>query len=239
MVLVYTIGISGPSCSGKTTLTRILQKILKNSVVIYQDDFFKPDDKIPIDPETKLANWDCPDALDTDGLVALIQYARNHDGQLPKDYRSNEINNVHDGSNQVSPEILKTFESALEKVNTRDSHFVLVDGFMLYWDTALCAELDARIFTTASYDILKHRRENRQGYNTAEGYWVDPPGYFDAIVWPQFVHWNKHLFVGKDHSEVDHKVVEDVLVIDTDEYSIKDSARMIVNKLVETFESSC
>ncbi|KAL0079207.1 P-loop containing nucleoside triphosphate hydrolase protein, partial [Phycomyces blakesleeanus] len=228
----------GPSCSGKTTLTRILQKILKNSVVIYQDDFFKSDDEIPIDPETNLSNWDCPDALDSDGLVALIQHARNHQGQLPKDYHSNEVSNVHDGSNQVSSKTFESLENALKELNSQDCYFVLVDGFMLYWDTALCAELDARIFITASYDTLKYRRENRQGYNTAEGYWADPPGYFDAIVWPQFVRWNKHLFVGEDHSEVDHKVVDNVLVIDTDIYSIETTAKMVVNKLGKTFESS-
>jgi nicotinamide/nicotinate riboside kinase len=26
-----------------------------------------------------------------------------------------------------------------------------------------------------------------------QGYWVDPPGYFDQIVWPQFALWNGHL----------------------------------------------
>jgi nicotinamide/nicotinate riboside kinase len=25
------------------------------------------------------------------------------------------------------------------------------------------------------------------------GYWVDPPGYFDQIVYPQYLLWNGHI----------------------------------------------
>jgi hypothetical protein len=29
------------------------------------------------------------------------------------------------------------------------------------------------------------RREARTGYTTIEGWWADPPGYVDKIVWPK------------------------------------------------------
>jgi nicotinamide/nicotinate riboside kinase len=32
----------------------------------------------------------------------------------------------------------------------------------------------------------KQRRESRTGYVTIEGFWADPPGYFDKIVWPNY-----------------------------------------------------
>ncbi|CAO3654133.1 unnamed protein product [Mucor hiemalis] len=63
MVKVYTIGVGGPSCSGKTTLTRILRQILKRTVVIYQDNYYKPEVDVPIDEKTQLANWNCPESL--------------------------------------------------------------------------------------------------------------------------------------------------------------------------------
>ncbi|KAI8372857.1 P-loop containing nucleoside triphosphate hydrolase protein [Radiomyces spectabilis] len=234
MARVHTIGISGPSCSGKTTITRILQKILKRSVVIYQDDFFKPDSQIPIDEETQLANWDCPDALNFQALADTIQYARQHEGQLPPGYKSNEVNNTHDGSNLLPKDALNRLLRQLDV--EQDDIFIIVDGFMLYWDADVTSVLDCRIFMTASYETLKNRREGRKGYATIEGYWEDPPGFFDKIVWPQFVKWNKHLFAGQDHSEIDHKAVDNVLSVNTDEISIEDMAVKVIQKLHETME---
>jgi nicotinamide/nicotinate riboside kinase len=37
------VGISGASCSGKTTLARLLRDIFPNSFVIHEDDFYKPE----------------------------------------------------------------------------------------------------------------------------------------------------------------------------------------------------
>lgn len=69
---------------------------------------------------------------------------------------------------------------------------------------------------------------------SALGYWQDPPGYFDAIVWPEYVKWNKHLL---DKDENIHDAVENVLVLDTTKESIEKSATRTVQKLLETFRS--
>ncbi|ORY92287.1 hypothetical protein BCR43DRAFT_532698 [Syncephalastrum racemosum] len=200
MVKVRAIGISGPSCAGKTL-----------------------DRDIPIDPKTQLANWDCPDALDFKKLKKTIQYVRQH-AQLPEGSRSNEEKNTHDGSRHFGSTAATSLAKILKNLNDEDTVFLIVDGFMLYWDQDIYTDLDSKIFITASYDTLKYRRENRQGYSTAEGYWVDPPGYFDQIVWPEYVRWNKHLFEGKGHSEIEHSAVAGVLVLDTDKHSIEQTA---------------
>ncbi|KAI9263316.1 P-loop containing nucleoside triphosphate hydrolase protein [Phascolomyces articulosus] len=231
---VCTIGISGASCSGKTTVTRILRRLLKHSVVIYQDDFFKLDSEIPIDPETQLANWDCPEAVDFHRLDETIQYVVNNK-QLPEKYRSNEVNNTHDGSTLISDVALERLKESIAPLKQDDTLYLIVDGFMLYWDRDLCTHLDCKVFINASYETLKHRRESRQGYVTTEGYWIDPPGYFDKIVWPEYIKCNKHLFLGEDHSEIEHEAVQGVLVLDTDKYSIEETANAVVNKLVNTF----
>ncbi|KAI9498747.1 hypothetical protein BDB00DRAFT_783852 [Zychaea mexicana] len=190
--------------------------------------------EIPIDPETKLDNWDCPDAVDFCRLDDTVQHVLEHK-QLPEKYRSNEDNNTHDGSATLSKEALERLEAAIAAINQDDTLFLIVDGFMLFWDERLCAHLDCKVFITASYDTLKQRRESRQGYVTTEGYWKDPPGYFDTIVWPQYIKWNKHLFVGEEHSEIEHKAVQHVLVLDTDKHSIEETANAVVEKLVTTF----
>jgi len=38
--------------------------------------------------------------------------------------------------------------------------------------------------------IYVNKRRSKRGYVTTEGYWTDPPEYFDTIVWPYFVKYN-------------------------------------------------
>ncbi|KAI8380178.1 P-loop containing nucleoside triphosphate hydrolase protein [Blakeslea trispora] len=184
MVKVVTVGIGGPSCSGKTTATRILRQILTHSVVVYQDDFYKPEEEVPLHPETQYGNWDCPESVDFDRFAAMIEHVCSHQGCLPKGYDSNEENNTHDGSSLVSEATLASIRNLLAPF-IEDYVFVFVDGFMLYYDDKVANQLDLKFQFTSSYEILKARRDKRQGYHTMEGYWVDPPGYFDKVVWPE------------------------------------------------------
>ncbi len=83
---------------------------------------------------------------------------------------------------------------------------VILDGFLLYSDAvaALRDQLDVRLFLHVDYNIAKARREARSGYVTRSGnagddgtgFWVDPPGYFDAVVWPNYV--RQHAFLYED-----------------------------------------
>lgn len=50
------------------------------------------------------------------------------------------------------------------------------------------------VLTNHSYATVKLRRETRSGYVTLEGFWEDPPGYVDKIVWPNYVQDHKFLF---------------------------------------------
>jgi len=65
---------------------------------------------------------------------------------------------------------------------------------MLYHDPDIIKLFDVKIFLRASYKTLKHRRENRAGYQTQETFWVDPPGYFEKLVYPGYARSHKHLF---------------------------------------------
>lgn len=68
--------------------------------------------------------------------------------------------------------------------------------------------LDLKIFLRASYAKAKARREARDGYVTLEGFWADPPGYVDQIVWPNYVESHAWLF---EDGDVEGRFRRDVL----------------------------
>lgn len=90
-------------------------------------------------------------------------------------------------------------------------NLILIDGFILYHaeedvespdHPKLISLFDLRLFLRVPYAVAKQRREARKGYVTTDGYWEDPKGYFDGIVWPNYVRYHRHLFV---HGDVEAK----------------------------------
>lgn len=188
------IGISGPSSSGKTTVAKNLMQLL-GCKILHQDDFYLPDDQIPIDPVTKEQNWDHPDAIDFEKFKRHIRAIKSGDVLLDE-----KVDNLEpDISLKLLPtqiEILKTKEE-INYILTRVS-IVLVDGFMLFHDPDLSALFDLKLFYYSDHDCLKTRRSKRKGYSTVAGFWVDPPNYFDDYVWPAYVKFHRHLFQNND-----------------------------------------
>ncbi|KAG0204460.1 ribosylnicotinamide kinase [Mortierella sp. GBA30] len=193
---IITIGLSGPSSGGKTTVSRYLKSILPNSTIVHQDDFYRPEAHIPLDPKTGLANWDCPEAIDFKSLIMTLEHVREH-GQFPEGFDSLEEKNPV-GSNekstpipqQVLDELKEEIMGQIPEKEKASTKFVILDGFILYVDEVLRRTLDVKFFLTAPYEVLKERRESRKGYATLEGYWEDPPGYFDDVVWPNYLVYN-------------------------------------------------
>lgn len=74
------------------------------------------------------------------------------------------------------------------------------DGFLLFSEAtrATMEQLDVRLFLRVSHAKATQRRQARDGYVTLEGFWQDPPGYVDKIVWPNYVEEHKWLFDGGD-----------------------------------------
>lgn len=60
------------------------------------------------------------------------------------------------------------------------------------------AKMDIKLFLRVSYAKAKARREARSGYVTLEGFWEDPPGYVDKIVWPNYVEDHRWMFENGD-----------------------------------------
>jgi nicotinamide/nicotinate riboside kinase len=88
----------------------------------------------------------------------------------------------------------------------------ILDGFLLYPDSmsALQPHLDIKLFLRTTAAKALSRRAARSGYVTLEGFWEDPPGYVEKIVWPNYV--RDHVFLFKDgdvEGEVDGGVAKE------------------------------
>lgn len=205
------VGIGGPSSSGKTTVAKALHLLFSKSTLIHLDDFYFPDDKIPYDAKAGTQNWDSADAIDWDSFRAYIAKVRETNGaMLPMETLEVE------SELKLPPHEVHELKKHADAIVASGHHLVFVDGFMLYHDNTILELFDVKLFFHAPYQVLKDRREARKGYNTVAGFWVDPPGYFDKIVWPEYMRSHKDLFVDGD--------VEGVLTKESRELGLTDVA---------------
>ncbi|XP_076288369.1 nicotinamide riboside kinase [Lasioglossum baleicum] len=126
------LGISGATCSGKTSLVNRLHKELKNSVLICQDNYFLPadDPRHTYIPELNHMNWEIINSLDMDKM------------------RSDVLNLI------TSPEESKS-------TNTNDKKILILDGFLLFTCKVISKLCNKKYFLTLTKDQCWERRKDR------------------------------------------------------------------------------
>jgi nicotinamide/nicotinate riboside kinase len=198
------LAISGPSCSGKTTLARLLRTALApDAIIVHEDDFFLSDATVPVVTAAdgrQLHDWDCLEAVDVSGLEVALRTVRAT-GRLPDGLVSQEELNA------TGPVPVDAAVVAAKAAELRDAvvaaaaggervRFAIVEGFLLYAEDmkSVWELFDVRLLLASDYEQVKSRREARKGYVTLEGFWEDPPGYVDAIVWPNYIKYHGMLY---------------------------------------------
>ena len=160
-------------------------------------------------PEREVQDWDCVESLDLPLFETTLQHIKSH-GRLPPDLFSKEDQNEV-GPTTVPQSLVddqhKKIQSWLESLSTDELpeggeiRMCLLDGFLLYPNKSiggpgyentprlhtLSQVLDLKLFVPCSRAQTIERRTKRTGYVTLEGFWEDPPGYVEDVVWPNFM----------------------------------------------------
>jgi nicotinamide/nicotinate riboside kinase len=180
------VGISGPSSSGKTTLSRLLRDIFPPSklFILHLDDFYLTDAEIPV--RNGIQDWDCLESLNLVQLQQALEHIKQH-GTSPDWLESKEDQNsvgehgVAEGDLQrLREKVAVWFDGNQEWDGKR---ICIVDGFLLFSEDLKDIRIlfDIKLFLRTSYETAKKRREARSGYVTLEGFWEDPPGYVKCL----------------------------------------------------------
>nr|BAA21404.1 HYPOTHETICAL 27.7 KD PROTEIN IN CPT1-SPC98 INTERGENIC REGION [Schizosaccharomyces pombe] len=139
----------------------------------------------------------------------------------------------------VAPEALIEYADIIKEfkapaIPTLEQHLVFVDGFMMYVNEDLINAFDIRLMLVTDFDTLKRRREARTGYITLEGFWQDPPHYFENYVWPGYVHGHSHLFVNGD---VTGKLLDKRIQLSpSSKMSVRDNVQWAINSILNALQ---
>jgi uridine kinase len=142
--LPLVIGIAGPSGSGKTTLAQgILTQVGAERIAFLPHDaYYRNQDQMPYE-ERLLVNYDHPDSLETELLIAhILALKAGQPVALP----------VYD---------FKAYTRSVESRRVEPRTIILVEGILIFTDPQLRKLFDARIFVDADPDICFIRRLQR------------------------------------------------------------------------------
>ncbi|KAI0804947.1 nicotinamide riboside kinase 1 [Xylaria sp. FL0064] len=215
------VGISGASSSGKTTLARLLRDVFPHTFILHEDDFYRPENELPT--KDGLLDWDCAESINFDDMARALEHICA-EGTFPPFVDSIEDQNTV-GKCTVPESSISAAKSRVEAWASpgQPGHAIfsspgnlrlcILDGFLLFGPDPPLRRitdelLDVKLFLTVSRARATARREARDGYVTLEGFWTDPPGYVDKIVWPNYAASHAWLF---EDGDVEKRLKGDVL----------------------------
>ncbi len=138
------LGIAGGTGSGKTTVARKIQEFLPpgSSVILDHDSYYRDRSDLPFEERERL-NYDHPESLDNELLVAAIDQLRaGHTIQKP----------VYD---------FATHTRLARTVEVKPAPIVIVEGILILVDEALRSRLDIKLFVDTDADLRVFRRIRR------------------------------------------------------------------------------
>ena len=137
-----TVGISGGSASGKTTLTAALEEELKefSPVILHQDYYFRDWSEYPPEEREKVITANHPDAVQWEVLLGHIR-------QL-----------IARQPIETPPEGTRAFVRGDAPTTVPPSDLIIVEGHLILWDATLRDLMDVKLFV----DVEPHERVLRR-----------------------------------------------------------------------------
>ena len=137
-----TVGISGGSASGKTTLATTLAAHLKefSPVILHQDYYFRDWSEYPLEEREKVITANHPDAVRWE---ALLGHIRQLIARQPI---------------ETPPEGTRAFARGDAPATIQPSDLIIVEGHLILWDAALRDLMDVKLFV----DVEPHERVLRR-----------------------------------------------------------------------------
>lgn len=151
------IGISGGSCSGKTTLgMRLREEFLDKALLLPFDSYM--DDRVDI---KKISSFEEPELYDFRRFVAdLSTLRRGASIEL--------VYNAHD------------VQGSLETLLIPPKPIIICEGFLIFHDLEARNMVEHRYFIDVPDSVLSSRRQQRRELNN---YWNEPE-YIDRVLIP-------------------------------------------------------
>lgn len=178
------IGISGATCSGKSTVAKELHSLFSNSVLLNQDDFFHD---VKSEKHTKIEelnhiNFEILSSIDMAAFKNQIRMViESNNSTLTSHTKPDEVELKFKEkfcSTEVSPSaycIINKFQKLQFVPN-----ILFIEGFLIFNDDQLQDLCDLKFYFTINKTVCEERRKNRV-YDPP-----DVPGYFEDYVWPSY-----------------------------------------------------
>ncbi|ODN04694.1 Nicotinamide riboside kinase 1 [Orchesella cincta] len=179
------VGISGASCTGKTTLTKLLRASFPWSSVIHQDAYYHPNDpKYHVYlPDVKHFNWDLKSAIDFSKMEKDLQTVLSRSGESKQ---QNELHIDEQLLHFPNDKFVKKHQPNENEVKYLSSRFsriplTILEGHIVFSHPDFFRLCNLKYFLTLNQDELFSRRRRRV-YDPP-----NPPGYLEKYVWPAYV----------------------------------------------------
>ena len=160
----FVLGIAGGSGSGKTTISRAILGALPpgSGILLEQDHYYRAQPDLPFEQRERV-NYDHPDALETDLLIAHLDALRSGRAIIRPTYDFASHDRSPEGS-RLAP-----------------APVVVVEGILVLADERLRQRFDAKVFVDTDADIRLMRRIRRDLEQRGRTFAQVRKQYYDTV----------------------------------------------------------
>eukprot|EP00401_Gymnodinium_catenatum_P030862 CAMPEP_0117472174 /NCGR_PEP_ID=MMETSP0784-20121206/8108_1 /TAXON_ID=39447 /ORGANISM="" /LENGTH=253 /DNA_ID=CAMNT_0005266311 /DNA_START=82 /DNA_END=840 /DNA_ORIENTATION=+ len=183
---ICVIGLAGPSGVGKSTLARKIASELRSPVSPLCIDWFARPKWMPKLP-TGEKNWDTPDGIDFATLRASLHH-------IVTEFATSSV-----VPKQLSICKLDVLRTNVTEPSLVDIVFVVVEGFLLFYDSALCKMFDIHLWLEADCETCLSRRRRRSKGRSRRQSAVEFADMYRREVWVHYQHYRAKQLANVPH----------------------------------------